>query len=122
MSEEFKPSRMLQIYGQSIWHADARLCGTVEGLTALRDALSAAINSSQPQGIGFFPSDGEGYWLEVKPMSEDELDREPVWYTSDMANPDRFEHQLAVQRRVFELQDALRKVRIHNRSSEQQAS
>ena len=112
---EFKPERQLQIYGQYIWHSDARLCGTIDGLTALRNAINSAIVSGMPQEEAFFASDGEGYLVYVVPMTEQALDRDPCWYTDDMANPWRFERMRELQQRVFELEAALRKVRLHNR-------
>ena len=112
---EFKPERQLQIYGQYIWHDDARLCGTIEGLIALRNAISSAIVSGLPHSEAFFASDGEGYYVHVVPMTEQALDREPCWYNDDMANPERFERMRELQQRVFALEAALRKVRLHNR-------
>ena len=106
---------MLQIYGQTMWHADAHLFGTVSGLTTLRDILTAAIESEKVQVAQFFPSDGEGYDLEIKVMTPEWLDRQPCWYSDEMANPGQYERLHALQRRVFELEAALRKVRIHNR-------
>ena len=109
---------MLQIYGQPIWHSDANLLGTISGLTALRDALTTAIESGEVQRTPFFPSDGEGYGVVIKVMTPEQLDRQPCWYDDEIANPGRYEHIHTLQRRVFELEAALRKVRIHNRSSE----
>ena len=112
---EFKPEYQLQIYGQYVWHDDARLCGTIEGLTALRNAINSAIVSGLPQKQAFFSSDGEGYVVQIEPMTEQALKRQPCWYCDDLANPARFERVRILQQRIFELEAALRKVRLHNR-------
>ena len=64
--------KILNIYGQPFEHTEAKIVGTTEGLTALRDALNRAITN----GIGsntdddykqddsdtvLWASDGEGY-------------------------------------------------------------
>jgi hypothetical protein len=56
----------LHIYGQSIWHDHAFIVGNTEALTALRDALDAALQPGAAVGeVSMFTSDGEGYELKV---------------------------------------------------------
>jgi hypothetical protein len=105
----------LQIYGQGAWHGDASIAGTREALTALRDAINSVLETGKEEKALFFSSDGEGYEVRVIPASVEELERMPCWYVEDHANPSRFEERLALQRRVWELQAALKKVRVHNR-------
>lgn len=63
--------KVLNIYGQPYWHADARIIGNREGLLDLRDAINRALRSTPPDyadrtGEALFASDGEGYTVMVE--------------------------------------------------------
>lgn len=66
MSEP-KPSEYpwLHVYGQFSWHSEAAIVGTKNGLTALRDAVSRAIETGQGQAE-VIATDGEGYTIEIR--------------------------------------------------------
>ena len=69
----------LQIYGQAYWHRPAEICGDETALTALRDAINKALEGKEAQMLAF-SSDGEGYELSVKVMSQEELEELPSHY------------------------------------------
>jgi hypothetical protein len=55
----------LHIYAQYTNHAPATIRGTKEGLIALRDALTVAIEAGKSEGTAY-TADGEGYPIEVQ--------------------------------------------------------
>lgn len=55
----------LHVYGQWFFHSEARIRGTKEGLTALRDALTLAIEKGQAEA-DVLAADGEGYSVLVQ--------------------------------------------------------
>lgn len=82
MADDLQTEPWLHIYAQYTNHAPATIRGTKEGLIALRDALTAAIETGQGQGEGF-ASDGEGYPIEVQRVNVlNLLGRLP--YTADL--------------------------------------
>jgi hypothetical protein len=64
MPNEFEALPWLHIYGQYTYHGEAVIRGTKEGLTALRDAIDAALKR-RPRDAHVFASDGEGYPVSV---------------------------------------------------------
>ncbi len=82
MSDE--PTPMLHLYAQPFWHAEAYIVGDREGLTALRDAIDAALDTGRGTASPF-ASDGEGYELEVLAVSTEDAWRLGVPYTDEMA-------------------------------------
>ena len=65
MEEDTTP--YLHIYGQELWHDPATILGTLQGLVALREAITLAL--SRPDGIveaSVFASDGEEYAISVR--------------------------------------------------------
>lgn len=92
MSDEYHP---LVVFGQLMWHCEASIVGTEAALRSLRDAIDEAIENNASKRT-FMPGDGEGYYVEVVKATEDEVNRLPNQYTSDIANSgddldDRFE-------------------------------
>ena len=55
----------LHVYGQFCWHSEAAIVGTKNGLVALRDAISKAIDTGSGTAEAF-ATDGEGYAIEVR--------------------------------------------------------
>lgn len=55
----------LHVYGQYSYHSEAKIRGTANGLIALRDALSKAIESGEAIAK-VIASDGEGYNVEIQ--------------------------------------------------------
>jgi len=77
--------RTLHIYAQSVWHDNAEIIGTVDGLTRLRDAINEALAS----GVGVanvMASDGEGYYAAVKMVAESDFRGLASQYTDEVAN------------------------------------
>lgn len=64
---------MLHIYAQPYWHCDAFILGDRDSLTRLRDALTRALDSGQPQAIEAFTSDGEAFGAVVAVCDDDNL-------------------------------------------------
>jgi len=54
----------LHIYGQYIYHGPATIKGTRDGLTALRDAITKALECGEETAEAF-ASDGEGYGVNI---------------------------------------------------------
>lgn len=77
----------LHLYGQHLWHDDASICGTREGIELLRDALTAALD--HPDGVAMagslFAADGEGYYVNVHVLPEGEFQRLACPYTDEVA-------------------------------------
>lgn len=65
---EWDKMEWLHVYGQHTYHSEATIRGTVEGLTALRSAIDAAIADGTGAGR-VIASDGEGYSVEVVRVS-----------------------------------------------------
>ena len=68
----------LHIYAQLMYHWEAIVVGNVAGLTAMRDALNAAIDRGTGCAVAF-AKDGEGY--HVVALREDNMRDMPVPYT-----------------------------------------
>lgn len=64
---------MLHIYAQPEWHCDAYILGDRESLARLRDALTRALDTGQPQTVEAFTSDGEGFSAVVAVCDDDNL-------------------------------------------------
>lgn len=62
--------KLLHIYGQPFWHADARIIGNTEGLTELREVIDHALRDGKAETSEWddclFTSDGEGYKVIVE--------------------------------------------------------
>lgn len=67
---------VLHIHEQEGNHEEAWIVGNRESLTALRDALTRAIDSDQPQSCISFASDGEGYHVLILRVED-----QKVWDT-----------------------------------------
>jgi len=83
---EYDALPWLHIYGQSMWHDQASIVGTVAGLEALRDAINAAIERGTGKATASV-SDGEGYFIEVVRAAGPTL-MAPLPYTDPMARGD----------------------------------
>jgi len=64
----------VNLYPQETWHGEATISGNLYGLLALRDTIDALLkNAGQSSGVyrplEIFASDGEGYKLYIKLMS-----------------------------------------------------
>jgi hypothetical protein len=62
--KEFSNLPWLHVHGQWGPHQPASLIGTVSGLSALRDALTRAIDSGAEE-VHVFATDGEGYAIQI---------------------------------------------------------
>ncbi len=76
MSDEFES---IHLYGQHSEHDEAFIVGTRGALITLRKVIDAALESNQ-ETVDVFASDGEGYDLIVKCVSEEEMDLKPLPY------------------------------------------
>jgi len=70
---------LLHIYGQAAWHDEVRIIGNKDGLLALRNAITKALNSTEGNGVAsVYASDGEGY--EAGVLLNDSGWQGPFWY------------------------------------------
>lgn len=58
-------SAWMHVYGQFMWHGEARIVGTRSALEGLRAAIDAALKDGKGETGEVFASDGEGYVVEV---------------------------------------------------------
>ena len=66
MDKEVNVDKLIHIYGQSQWHDDCYIVGSIEGLKMLQQAISEALENGQAvTGDHLFTSDGEGYEIRV---------------------------------------------------------
>lgn len=82
--------RFLHIYGQFMWHDDANIVGDREAITALRDALSAALDDRWGVSMArdVFVNDGEGYTVTVNVVDDEPMQKMAGPYTDEMARSD----------------------------------
>lgn len=75
------------LYGQHLWHDDANICGSREGISRLRDALTDALE--HPHGVtmcdNVFAADGEGYYINIHVLPDGEFQRLACPYTDEIA-------------------------------------
>jgi len=69
----------LNLLPQETYHDDAVIVGTTKGLTDLRDAITAALESGKSE-LQTFASDGEGYTLIMHHLTEDKFNSEATHY------------------------------------------
>ena len=62
---------ILHVHAQLAWHDDAVLVGNEEGLRALREAITEALESGEGGHANVTAADGEGYQVVVKLRSAD---------------------------------------------------
>ncbi len=68
---------ILQIYAQELWHDEARIVGTREGIEQLRDHLQEILDG-QVSMPTYFPTDGEGYFISVEIKTFEQIYDEPI--------------------------------------------
>lgn len=73
----------VHIIAQTQWHSPAIIVGDVAGLTAVRDALTRAIESGDGKAATF-ARDGEGY--SVVALCREDMDGVPFGYTDPTAD------------------------------------
>jgi len=64
-AEKIEDTEWVNIYAQYIYHSPATIRGTRNGLVALRDALTKAIDEGEATAV-VFASDGEGYGIKCR--------------------------------------------------------
>lgn len=72
----------LHLYAQVSHHQEAWVVGTPEALTALRDALTRALEDGRPAVAHSCAQDGEGYAVLVLPQTEREMSELFLPYTN----------------------------------------
>ena len=77
----------LHLVPQYTYHDDAEIVGTAEALSALRDAITYALKRGVAE-INTFASDGEGYPLTVRRLSDADFEKETPFYTFMETTPD----------------------------------
>lgn len=63
---EMNATGWMHIYPQGQWHMPAEIRGTTEALTALRDALTKAIEGDGTSEATAYAMDGEGYAVQIR--------------------------------------------------------
>ena len=64
----------LHIYGQRFEHHEAYICGNIEALTHLRNALTLVIDNGESNDVQFKQNDGEGYDVQVVLTTDSEME------------------------------------------------
>jgi len=77
-------TNILAVYAEPAWHDDADVVGDREGLTALRDAIDAALATGYGRA-DVTMHDGEGYTVHVAMGTYDEFARLETPYTEGYA-------------------------------------
>lgn len=81
MDEYRTDVQWLHVYAQHINHNDARIEGTRQALTTLRDAIDRALSSGrEAEASPLCTTDGEGYCIVVNIRTPDALAREGLPY------------------------------------------
>ena len=70
---------VLHIYAQRFEHDDAQIVGTREALIALRDYIDHVLHGGTDLR-GSFAADGEGYWIEIKLSTWEDMNEMPPPY------------------------------------------
>lgn len=74
--------KILHVYAQEIYHGDAVIVGSNDALRRLGNALIDA--SKKGQGaetqVSMVCSDGEGYRVRIRPMSDQQIETSPMPY------------------------------------------
>lgn len=84
------PDTSLHIYGQSMWHSEASIEGTRDGLKALRDAIDEALRTSREvRTEPLFTGDGEGYRTVIRIKSADQIRDAILPYVDEIARDPR---------------------------------
>jgi hypothetical protein len=84
-------TEILHILPQRQWHDPAWIVGTRGALTALRDALTAAIALPETEGrapavvCDAMANDGEGYGVVCRVVSQATMDSVPFGYSDEIA-------------------------------------
>lgn len=81
------PLPILHLIAQPYWHRPAFVVGNRDGLTALRDAIDAALAGGEPAAETMC-RDGEGYRIHVRCVPAAEMDAIPLGYTDRELCPD----------------------------------
>lgn len=73
---------LLHIFAQSIYHGDAQIHGSNDALRRLGEALIKASKTGQGREthIAMMASDGEGYRVYIRPMSDEQMETGPLPY------------------------------------------
>ena len=80
----------LHIYPSACEHDEVTIIGTPDGLRALRDALTAAIERNGPKKAIVFANDGEGYWVCIAPVDPGTFDDMAEHYSCARSIADDF--------------------------------
>ena len=75
-------SRLLHVLPQETHHGDAEIRGSKEALLRLASALVDAAEMAQggEAKIEMMAADGEGYWIILRPMSDQQMNDGPLPY------------------------------------------
>ena len=85
---EYEALPWLHVHGQYAYHDGAKLVGTREALTALRDAIDRALADKNGESeMGAIAGDGEGHGIEIRRVPRSAVQNSPVPYTADYARP-----------------------------------
>lgn len=80
--DEADRQNLLHILPQAIYHGPAEIRGSPVALRRLGDALIAASEMRQTESVTvkMMASDGEGYGVVIRPMSDEQMDAGPLPY------------------------------------------
>jgi len=75
-------SKLLHILPQDTYHGEAEIRGSKDALLRLADALTDAAEKGQCSEVKveMMVSDGEGYWVIIRAMSDQQISEGPLPY------------------------------------------
>jgi hypothetical protein len=82
--EAVKYQGLLHVYGPQFWHDNVYIVGNEDALGALRDALTAVIDSGRGACLSF-ASDGEGFAAVVLKADQEQIDKLAMPYSDEVA-------------------------------------
>jgi hypothetical protein len=74
---------VLHVFGQDTYHAPVAIVGTREGLGALRDAITRALDTGEAAAASSMAKDGEHYAAVVVPVTVQQMEEVPLAYIED---------------------------------------
>lgn len=84
------PDTWVHIHAQTMWHSEATIEGTREGLKALREAIDEALRrNGEAESPTLFAADGEGYRARVRVRTSAQMQDAILPYIDEVARDPR---------------------------------
>ncbi len=84
------PDTWVHLYAQAMWHSEAAIEGTRDGLKALRGAIDEALRKNgEAETALLFTADGEGYRTRVRMRTTAQMKDAALPYVDEIARDPR---------------------------------